>query len=243
MGAMSSSAAKPVPVRETLRELVVALAPGERLPSERALAEDWGVARMTVRHAIAALAREGLVRTVHGSGSIREPEPIPLRVGLGSFAEAVTRHGMRPSTRLLERVEDRDPPAAVREFLALAPGQAALRVRRLRLGDDIPLALERTWLPHDLVPELDDDAAAGSLYDHLARHGLLPDSGEETVRADLPDEHEARLLGMSVSRPVLRLTRRSTHQSQLVEYAEAVFTSDRYELVFALDDRRYQPPS
>ena len=238
---MSSTTAKPTPVREALRSLVLALAPGERLPSARALAQDWGVARMTVRQAIAALAREGLIRTVHGSGSIREPEPIPLRVGLGSFAEAVMRHGMRPSTRLLERVEDTDPPAAVREFLALAPGEVALRVRRLRLGDDVPLALERTWLPRDLVPDLDDDAAAGSLYDHLARHGLLPDSGEELVRADLPDEQEARLLGMSVSRPVLRLTRRSMHQSQLVEYAEAVFPSDRYELVFALDDQRFQP--
>jgi GntR family transcriptional regulator len=240
---MPPTTAKPAPVREALRALVLGLSPGERLPSERALAQDWGVARMTVRQAIAALAREGLVRTVHGSGSIREPAPIPLRVGLGSFAEAVLRHGMRPSTQLLERVEDADPPAAVREFLALAPGQVALRVRRLRLGDEVPLALERTWLPRTLVPELDDDAAAGSLYDHLARHGLLPDSGEESVRADLPDEQEARLLGMSVSRPVLRLTRRSMHRSQRVEYAEAVFPSDRYELVFALDDQRYQPPN
>jgi GntR family transcriptional regulator len=226
-------------VRESLRELVLSLPPGDRLPPERALAEQWGVARMTVRHAIAALAREGLVRTVHGSGSVRLPGSMALQVRLGSFAEAVEAQGMHPSTRLLALGVDDDPPHEALEHLGADAGRL-LCLRRLRLGDDIPLALEETWLPQDLVPSLTESTAAESLYAHLAAHGLLPDAGEETVRADLPDEQEVKLLGMSASRPVLRLTRRATSRGVPIEYARAVLPSDRHELSFALDRSRFR---
>jgi GntR family transcriptional regulator len=227
------------PVRESLRELVLALPPGGRLPPERALAERWGVARMTVRQAIAALAREGLVRTVHGSGSIRVPAPMALRVRLGSFAEAVDAQGMHPSTRLLGLDVDDDPPREALEHLGAGAGEL-VRLRRLRLGDDIPLALEETWLPHHLLPTLTESTAAESLYAQLAAHDLLPDAGEETVRADLPDEDEVKLLGISASRPVLRLTRRATSRGVPIEYARAVLPSDRHELSFALDRDRFR---
>ena len=220
--------------REALRDQVLALPEGARLPAERALAEQFGVARMTVRTAIAALAREGLVRTVHGSGSTRVARPVSLRVRLGSFAEAVEAQGLRPSTRLLALGEDDTPPAGAVEHLGPG-GLPALCIRRLRLGDDLPLAIEEAWLPCALVPDLDEASAAGSLYAHLAAHGLLPDAGEETVRADLPDDEEVRLLGISGSRPVLRLTRRSTVDGRAVEYARAVFPADRHELWFSLD--------
>jgi GntR family transcriptional regulator len=233
---VSAEPAKP-PFREALRELVLSLQPGERLPAERALAEQWGVARMTVRTAIATLAREGLVRTVHGSGSTRVAPPVSLRVRLGSFAEAVEAQGLRPSTRLLELGEDPDPPSGAVEHLG-PEGLPAVLVRRLRLGDDLPLAIEEAWLPRRLVPDLDETAAVGSLYAHLAAHDLLPDAGEETVSADLPDAQEVRLLGVSASRPVLRLTRRATVRGTPVEYARAVFPGDRHELWFSLDADR-----
>ncbi|PRY60092.1 GntR family transcriptional regulator [Knoellia remsis] len=227
--------------RDDLRARVLALPPGGRLPAERALAEEWGVARMTVRSAIAALAREGLVRTVHGSGSLRTTPPFSLRVHLGSFAEAVRATGMQPHTRLLGLEDDADPPSEVADHLGAA-GLPAVLVRRLRLGDDLPLALEEAWLPRTLVPDLDEDAARGSLYDHLAAADLLPDSGHETVRADLPEQDEADLLGISTSRPVLRLTRRATVRDTPVEFARAVFPADRHELSFDLGPERFRRP-
>lgn len=218
--------------REELRSRALALPDGERLPSERSLAEEWGVARMTVRSAIAGLAREGLLRTVPGSGTVRVPQPISLRVRLGSFAAAVESQGMEPSTRLLDLRREARPPHEVVEHLGSG---AVFVVRRLRLGDGVPLALEEAWLPCSLVGGLDDAVATGSLYAHLASLGLLPDHAEETVRADLGDAEEVRLLRMSASRPVLRLTRRSLHGKVPVEYARAVFPADRHELNFSLD--------
>src|SRR4030095_5368305 len=85
-------------IRDELRTIVLDLSAGDPLPAERVLAERWGVARMTVGQAIAALSREGLVRSVHGRGNLRAPEPLQLRVRLGSFADAGPQHHPQPST-------------------------------------------------------------------------------------------------------------------------------------------------
>jgi GntR family transcriptional regulator len=233
--ASETQPAKYAQIREELRAIVVALPVGAPLPAERALAETWGVARMTVRQAIAALAREGLVRSVRRSGNVRAHKPMALRVRLGSFADAVREHDMVPTTRLIELVKDPDPPAEVTAFLGTTEADPAMRIRRLRLGDDVPLAVERTWLPAALVPDLTDDLAADSLYHYLEDRGLLPTAGEESVVASLPDDEEARLLALAPSRPVLRLVRLALANGRPTEYAEAVFPGDRYQLWFPLD--------
>jgi GntR family transcriptional regulator len=230
----SNGTAKHEAIRDQLREIVLQLDPGQSLPGERQLAEQCGVARMTVRQAIGALAREGLVRTVHGAGNFRSAEPLQLRVRLGSFADALRERDLEPVTRPLECVVDTAPPEHVATFLGVSVERPALRVRRLRLGSGVPLAVERAWLPADLLPELNEEDLAGSLYHYLDSRGLLPDSGEESVAARLPEGDEASLLAISPSRPVLRLIRRALVKGSPVEYAEAVFPADHCELFFPL---------
>jgi len=225
--------AKHQAIQTQLRELVLGLQPGERLPPERQLAESLGVARMTVRQAIAALARDGLVRSVHGRGNLRSPDPVQLRVRLGSFADAIRERDLEPTTRLLECVQDDAPPPQVAEFLG-PDAEPLLRVRRLRLGNGVPLALERNWLPGSLVRGLTEADLTGSLYHYLEPRGLLPDSGEESVTTILPTVEEAAVLDVAPTRPVLRLVRRALKEQRPVEYAEALFPADRCELWFPL---------
>ncbi len=236
MGGMSTSQgpSKHAAIRDELRAMVLDLPVGEPLPPERQLAEQLGVARMTVRQAIAALAREGLLRTVQGHGNFRAPEPLQLRVRLGSFADALQAQDLVPSTKLIECVVDEQPPAPVAKFLCLGSGEGAWRIRRLRLGDGVPLALERTWLPVALLPDIPEETLTASLYACLETVGLLPDAGEESVVAGLPDDLEVRLLKIASSRPVLRLVRRALSSGRPMEYAEAVLPADRYELWFPL---------
>ena len=229
----SNAGSKHAAIRDELRTIVLGLDVGDPLPAERALAERWGVARMTVRQAIAALSREGLVRSVHGRGNLRAPEPLQLRIRLGSFADAIREHDLEPSTVPIECVQDRRPPAPVLAFLGLGR-RPAVRIRRLRLGDGVPLALERAWFPADAVPELTAADLTGSLYHYLDERGLLPDTGEESVIAGLPEPDEVARLDLPASRPVLRLTRRAFTAGRPIEYAEAVFPADRYELWFPL---------
>lgn len=219
-------------ISASLRLQVEQLTPGEALPSERELAQEWGVARMTIRRALAELVNAGLARTVHGSGTVRAAQPMPLRVQLGSFAAALRAHDLDPRTQLLDAAADVEPPQLVRAFLG--DGVPTTRVRRIRLGGGTPLALEQTWLRADLLGAQEARQHVDSLYDHLAAAGQRPDGGEESVRADLPDGEEVRLLQLPSTRPVLRLTRRATLNAQPVEYAEAVIPADRCELWFPL---------
>lgn len=219
-------------ISAALRVEVERLTPGQALPSERELAQEWGVARMTIRRALAELVNAGLVRTVHGSGSVRAPHPVSLRVQLGSFAAALRAHQLHPETEILHAGTDPEPSPAARDFLGTDVD--VICVRRLRRGDGLPLALERTWLRADLLTLQEAMQLTGSLYDHLARDGRQPDTGEESVRADLPNADEAHTLQLPATRPVFRLTRRARLASEPVEYGEAVLPADRCELWFPL---------
>ena len=238
-------------IREQLRAQVLALDPGDRLPPERQLATQLGVARMTVRQAIAGLVREGVVTPVHGKGNLRSADPLRVRVQLWSFTDTVRAQGLEPSSRALEWRDDAEPPASALEFFRLTGGGTGVmpnspkpagaepstmlrRSRRLRLGDGNPLAIEEAWFPPDRVPALTGDVLAGSLYAFLREAGVLPDSGEETVTVGLPTEEEAKLLDIALTRPLLRLTRRAFAHGEPIEYAQAALPGDRFELAFPL---------
>jgi len=226
---------------DDVRERALKLAPGELLPSERALAVDLGVARMTVRGAIAVLEREGLVRTRRGVGTERLAAPVKLQVRLRSFASAVREHGMRPETKVLLLEHGLDRPAEVSDYLALEPTVETLHVRRLRLGDDRPLALENEWFPAALVPGLDRTAAEGSLFELLERLDLTPTEGVETVTAAMPTSEEVEWLDIAPTYPVLRLSRASASRGVPLSFSRVTFPADRFELTFPLAERLSLP--
>lgn len=125
---------------ERVRALATALAPGELLPAERALAAELGVARMTVRGAIAVLEREGLVRTRRGVGTERLAAPVRLRVRLRSFASAVREHGLRPETRVLSYARGTERPSEVSAHLQLDDNAETVHLREPVEGRVVPLA-------------------------------------------------------------------------------------------------------
>ncbi|HET8601589.1 MAG TPA: GntR family transcriptional regulator [Segeticoccus sp.] len=221
-------------LRQQLRERIADLEPGSALPTERTLAAEFGVARMTVRNAIASLVREGLLRSEQGRGTFVQSPPLELRVRLGSFADAVRRAHLHPTTTTLCCVLDPDPPPPVRRHLRVRQGRAVARLERLRHGDDSVLAVERTWLPQRIAAGLLAGEEPVSLYGYLEERGALPDSGEESVSAGLPDDSESRHLKINPSVPVIRLTRRAYAGTRPVEYAEAVLPAHRYVLWFPL---------
>lgn len=221
-------------LREQLRALIADLEPGAPLPTERELSRRYGVARMTLRQALADLTGEGLLRSTQGRGTFVQAAPLELRLKLGSFAQEVRRLSLAPSTRTLECVVDEDPPQAVRAHLRLRSNQHPARIVRLRLGDEEVLAMERTWLTKRVAAPLLRGTTSNSLHEFLDSRGVLPDGGEESVSARMPSAQEAELLGISVGSPVLRLVRTSTHAGAPVEYSESILAAHRTVLWFPL---------
>lgn len=116
-------------------------------------------------------------------------------------------HGLRPETRVLSYARGTERHPEVSAHLQLADDAETVHLRRLRLGDDRPLALEDAWLPTALVPQLDRDSAEGSLYELLESLDLLPTEGVEVVTAALPNHEEIAVLEIAAAYPVLRLSR------------------------------------
>lgn len=211
------------------------LKPGDRLPSEAEIEEEYAVSRATIRMSLNRMVADGQVERMQGLGSfVARPRPMHQSL-LNSFTENMKSQGFRPHRRLL-RSETVDPEDDVRSALQLRRGQCQY-LERLLLADDQPIALARTWLPVDQLAGRLDLFSAGaldssSLYEllHGPDIGLVLDCGVETVRAALADEVEALLLDCAVGSPTLVVRRTSFLSSgRPVEWSVMTFAADRYE--------------
>lgn len=222
-------AAKHERLRAELARLISEeLAPGDQLPGERRLEQEHGVSRITVRHAIAELVRDGLLVREHGRGTFVAPPPARSRLHLASFHEDMRTAGLTPTTvPVLVRREDA-PPSAARHLGAAR----ALRLRRLRLGDGAPVSVDDCWVPEDALP-IESDWSA-SLYGMLADTGRGITRAEQTVQALGAGREDAELLQIEPESPVLVFHRRSfsrTADGELpIEYSISVYRGDRYQL-------------
>jgi GntR family transcriptional regulator len=121
--------------------------PGGRLPSEPELVRQYGVSRITVRQALDGLEAEGRVVRRHGKGTyVAEPRIEQPLVRLTDFVEDMQQAGQHPSSRVLALVHEPARPT-IAKALNLASGTEVVRLDRLRLADERPIAIDSTWLP------------------------------------------------------------------------------------------------
>ena len=180
-------------LQRALREAIEggALGPDDALPSERQLAADLGISRITVRKAIDGLTDEGLLVRRQGSGNFVGTRIEKNFAKLTSFSEDMRARGRSPSTQWLERqVGQVTPDEAMR--LALSPGAQVYRFHRLRLADDEPMAIEQCTIAGAALPSV--DAVGDSLYIALEQTGNRPVRALQRLRALLLDAEQARLL-------------------------------------------------
>jgi len=188
---------------DDLRRQIEAMPVGTAVPSERALAAETGVSRMTARRALDELTREGrLVREV-GRGSFVARPAVNLPLHLTGFTEDMASRGMTASSRVL-RLAEEPADAVTAEHLGLTAGSAVVRLDRVRLADGRPMAIERTTLDASVVPGLAEvDFADRSLYGELEqRYGVRFDAGEQTIRAAIVRPEDAAELGVETGSAV-----------------------------------------
>lgn len=219
-------------VREILENLVEDLDAGSFLPSERALAERYGIARMTVRQEIDRLVADGVVARRPGGGTLVAGErPAPMTIA-SSFSKDMRARGLEPGATVLEHTV---APAGQRiaDKLEVPVGSPTLRLVRLRTADGAPVALERTVLPLTRFPDLDAvDFAKASLYDELERRwGVRPGVVSAVVVAALPEAGDAALLDMPATAPCLVITSAPRSRAdEVIESGRSIYRGDRYDL-------------
>jgi GntR family transcriptional regulator len=222
-----------------LREQIVQgkLRLGDVIPSERELADALTVSRMTLRAAVDELVNEGLLLRQRGRGTIVAHVRISKQaqvLGFMSFSEEMRARGLTPSSRILE-FKSEIADAAVAAQLDLPLGAQVILLKRVRLANGEPMALERCYMPYERFSRLlQFDLATRSLYDILEKEfETRPTVCQETVEAIALDAPEARELGCKRGAPALLVTRVTRDaRGTYIEAEQTLYRSDRYRMVF-----------
>lgn len=212
---------------------------GDQIPSERLIAEEYGISRMTARQALKHLAERGIVEARVGQGTfVGAPQIQQELSALTGFTEEMARQGRAAGSIVVEAVR-RAPDPETAQALGLLSGAEVWRISRVRLADGEPVALETTELAVDMTPDLLErtDFTRTSLYSTLKeRYGLRPVTAEQTLAAAAATSSVSVPLGIDVGAPVLRLTRLTRDASgRPFEYVRSFYRGDAFLMKVRLD--------
>lgn len=210
-----------------------ALNAGSRLPPERELCERLGISRVTLRKALTTLVDEGILSASHGRGWYVAPSATTREWpnSLESFTETANRMGLAPSSSVLrQEIVAADLDQA--EELSIAPGTPLFVLERVRLLNDVPIALDLTQVPADMVPGIvEADFRIRSLYGQLATAGLDPVKADATIEAQEADAYLADHLQLEIGKPVLVMRQLVFNGADRPLFSSVVrYRGDRYRL-------------
>jgi GntR family transcriptional regulator len=227
-------------IESALRARIATLHPGQRLPSDMDLCAEFGVSRMTARHAMAQLAEEGLVRRDPGRGTFVAEPPTHRRANsLMTFSREMRRQGRVPTSRIVRRLL-RAPTDAERAALRVTRDDQVVELCRVRLADGEPLAVETAVLPSRCADAvLAADLEAGSLHEALIGAGVVPSRGTSSIAAEAASSMDAGLLGVDPGEPMLVERRLILDQrGRPLERTESRYAATRYglDVGFSVED-------
>ena len=209
-----------------------------RLPSEKELAEQYSVSRMTVRQALDSLGRDRLVVRRRGAGTFVAPPRVRSRRlnRLGAFRDDIAGSADVVATSELRR-DVAVPSSDVAKILGLGASDEAVHLVRLRTVDGTPAAVQDSWIPLNIAPGLARTSLIdGSLYRTLAeRCGVAVSWADQEITASAAGDELAGWLDVRTGSPLIE-ARRTTHDDagRVVEYAVS-WTRPEFPFVVRLD--------
>lgn len=183
---------------------------GERVPSEKALIEEFGTSRGPVRQALAALRAEGLIAGGRGAPPrIQGPVPSQSFDTFMSFTEWAKELGSNPGQRLVEAAR-RPATEAIADALQVRQGDSVVEVVRLRTLDGKPVMLENAHYIIEVgLPLLAADLETNSIYQIMREHSMEPVRARNVIDAVAAEALDAEWLDVPLGSPLLRLRRTS----------------------------------
>ncbi|MGY4961529.1 GntR family transcriptional regulator [Streptomyces sp. 900105245] len=239
-------------IAEDLRAAIEAgqLSPGDKLPSERALAEQYGAARNTAREAIRLLAEQGLVTARHGRGVfVREPQRL-FRFGSDRYSLENRETGLTPFRLEAQRqgkvarievpsIAREVPPHDVAERLNVPAGEASVVHRENHyFADDEPVQIVSTYLRWDEAQGtllMQAKTGKDGIYGRLEELGHVMTRVRDEISARMPTPEEASVLDLLPGVPVLEVLHTSLDQDNIpFEVSRYVHRADQTGLLYEL---------
>jgi GntR family transcriptional regulator len=209
------------------------LNPGDALPAERDLAEQFSISRITVRKALDSLVTEGLLTRQQGTGTFVATRVEKSFSKLSSFTEDMISRGRVPKSVWLSRSQGEVTPEESLT-LSLGPGTPVYRFNRIRFADGAPMALEYSTVPAFCLPS--PLSVETSLYEALAQTGHRPVRALQRLRAVLFTDEQAALLKVAPRDAGLLIERRGfLKDGRMVEVTQSYYRGDAYDFVAELN--------
>ncbi len=211
------------------------LEPGASLPSEREMAYIAQLSRVTIRKAVEVLVNDNLVVQRRGSGTFVAPRVQKLEHSLSrltSFTEDMQRRGKSSSSEILASGFFSPSPEEI-IALGLRSGEMVARIERLRRADGVPLALERSSLPSEILPH--PEKVTTSLYDALEQLNTRPIRAIQRISATKLTAEQAERLELDQNDAVLKIDRTGYNASgRVIEFTSGIYRGDAYDFVAEL---------
>lgn len=214
------------------------LGPGDELPSERRIVEEWGVSRPTATKALALLRQDGLVDSQQGSGTYVRAQPGPHRRAPDRYARERLTGKIYPPDEHAEIVEAglrtaTEPAAAA---LDLDPGADALARRRIIIHDEAgPVEVSTSWFAAELVDSAPRLAVAERIREGTVAYleqatGRRAHSAADRISARLATDREAADLQLDEQRAAVLIVHHTVYDQHGVplEFAEAAYPPGRW---------------
>lgn len=180
---------------------------GDKLPSERALAESFGISHLTVRKALAILEEEGLLLRVQGKGTFVRAQKYSVDMQrLDGFSSMFRQQGVAITNRLLYS-GFRQAAYKYSRVFKIPRDEEVFECVRLRQNGDVALALEYNVVPKKYVPGVEEyDFGMYSLWDVYQKSGIEIMEEEQKLEIVKVYNPQAELLGMEEGADVLALS-------------------------------------
>lgn len=213
------------------------LKPDKRIPSENELSSELGISRMTVRHAIKELEREGIVYTKKGEGTfVKKPSETQMLVKLDGFSTEMRKRGFRVHSKVLEakKLNYKEEFESAYNGLQVEKGYPIICLKRLRFLENKPFAIESSFLHFQAGEDLlqmsyDSEFSMYRYLEENLRIKLV--RAEHTIEPRLADATIAKHLKIKPNSPVLFIKGTTYSVNAVpVEYLEGIYRGDQYRL-------------
>lgn len=209
--------------------------PGDKIPSENEICQKLNISRNTVQQAVTSLVSEGILFREQGKGTfVAEKKVFNGITEIFSFSDHFNGLSEKFNTKLLFVEEIKESEEAL-EYLNLKHTIDLYRIQRIREIDDVPIALQTSYIPKHLCPTLiEHDLEKNSLFE-LLKNNFAADFSHftETLACIKADKYESEKLKIAEYSPLFLLTRKTySKKNEIIEFARTYMPGDRCEFYF-----------
>ncbi|MBU8880358.1 GntR family transcriptional regulator [Bacillus sp. FJAT-29790] len=212
------------------------LKPGDSIPSEREYAEKYQISRMTVRQAFTQLVNNGYLHRLQGKGTfVAEQKIEQILQGLTSFTEDMRARGMEPGSQIIH-FQLIPATSQIASHLSIKEFEPVYEIKRIRLADNVPMALETNYISANLIKGLTEQIVNQSLYAYIEEQlNLRIDHASQVIESSIANQMEAQYLNIQIGLPVMLIQRNTFLQNGTpVEFVKSTYRADRYKFMIQM---------